>query len=241
GGRAVFVCNGIPWWWRYHGPAEPGSPLPLLDPGAALWKTIRPERAIGCVVYSGNEVIRPGVIHHTAGNRWLLGDPAPGISPETREITEVMRQAGLRTDCVDDIRAEVWQKLLRNAPLNTMCALTRLPVDGLARDPQLWALYDAVVDEVVAIAAACGTDLSASVRSARLKAIPSGSPPTIPEIRPSMLQDVLAGRPMEVAAILEQVQAFGRETGTASPRLDVLTALLAGLDRANDSLSGNQA
>ncbi|MCB4365512.1 2-dehydropantoate 2-reductase [Hydrogenophaga taeniospiralis] len=233
-GTAVFLNNGIPWWWHHRGPAVPGEPLPLLDPTGALWNAVRPQRALGGVVYSANEVLRPGVVQHTANNRWVLGEPGGGLSQRLRVITGLLCGAGLNAEAGPDIRTEVWAKLLRNAPMNALCALTRLPVNQLAFEPALLGMYEAVIDEVAAVAAAHGADLSdriAVAKSApRLGAAVDGR--AAPVIRPSMLQDTVLRRGMEIEPILGQVQAFARAAGTACPVLDLLLPLLRGLDRS---------
>jgi 2-dehydropantoate 2-reductase len=234
GGTAVFANNGIPWWWNYRGAQQPGTPLPLLDPDAELWKHVRPERAIGCVVYSANEVVQPGVVRHTANNLWLLGEPTGRRSDRLLAIESLLRDAQLDAQAVTGIRDRIWAKLLRNAPLNSLCALTRLSVDELAHEPQLHAMCNAVIDEIAAIAAADGCDLSAGLADAKSVldlggAIDGG---TARNIRPSMLQDVLNGRPLEVEAILGQVQALAHASGTPCPLLDVLVPLVRGLDRS---------
>ncbi|QJW85720.1 2-dehydropantoate 2-reductase [Ramlibacter terrae] len=236
GGVAVFANNGIPWWWNHRGDgdAAPVGKLPLLDPEGALWSHVGPRRAIGCVVYSANEVVRPGVVRHAANNQWLLGEPDGRLSPRLQEIVAVLRAAQVRAEAVTDLRARIWAKLLRNAPLNSLCALTRLPVDQLALEPGLQGLLEQVIDEIAAIAAADGVDLSdratAAKAAPRLGAAVDGS--AAPSIRPSMLQDALQGRAMEVEAILGQVQQFARERGVATPVLDLLVPLVRGLDRA---------
>lgn len=233
-GVAVFANNGIPWWWPYRGHHLPSAPLPLLDPEAALWHQVGPERALGCVIYSANEVVKPGIVRHTANNKWLLGEPDGSQSERLMHVVRVLCEAGLGAVAVTDIRNKIWTKLLRNAPLNSLCALTRLPVDGLSCDPQLLGLCGAVIDEIAAIAAADGVDLSDQVQVAkqapRVGAGIDGS--SASGIRPSMLQDALNGRAMEVEAILGQVQAFARASGTPSPVLDVLLPLVRGLDHA---------
>ena len=232
---AVFVANGIPWWWNHRGEAPGGAPLPLVDTGAALWAQVGPRRAVGCVVYSANEVIRPGFVRHSANNRWLLGEPSGELSARLVTLTRLMCESGLHAEAVADIRRQIWIKLLRNAPLNSLCALTRLPVDELSWDPQLEALSAALIDEISAIAGAEGIDLSGEVDIAKtalgLGAAIDGSKAR--SIRPSMLQDALNRRSMEVEAILGQVQAFARVTRTPSPVLDILVPLVRGLDRSN--------
>lgn len=230
---AVFVNNGIPWWWSYRGNAS-AAPLPLLDPQAALWTHIGPKRAFGCVVYSSNEVVQPGIVRHTANNMWLLGEPDDSRSERLLAITRLLSDAELNAEAVIDIRTCVWTKLLRNAPLNSLCALTRLPVHELSHDPQLQRLFNSVIDEIAAIALVDGSDLSNRLEIAKaalqLGGATDGSKPGV--LRPSMLQDVLSGRSLEVEPILGQVQAFAHTMGTPCPVLDVLVPLIRGLDYA---------
>jgi 2-dehydropantoate 2-reductase len=233
-GCAVFVNNGIPWWWHHHGPHQHGEPLPLLDQSGALWNTVTPQRAIGCVVYSANEVLRPGVVQHSANNQWWLGEPGGALSERLLTTTRLMCAAGLNAEAVPDIRTQVWAKLLRNTPMNGLCAVTRLAVNSLAHDPQLLRLYEALVDEVAAVANAHGVDLSARVATAkaapRLGGAVDGSAP--PAVRPSMLQDIELGRAMEVEPILGQLLAFAQASATPTPVLAMLVPLLRGLNRS---------
>ncbi|WP_176463864.1 ketopantoate reductase family protein [Bordetella genomosp. 11] len=232
GGHAVFVTNGLTWWWK-HGLPDPG-PLPLLDPDGALWNTLTPQRVLGCVVYAPTEVIEPGVVRHTGPNRWLLGEPDGADSARLRATIELMRHAGLGAEAPADLRREVWSKLMRNAALNPLCALTRLPSNELASDPQLLAIGDGIIAELVAIAAAQGNhveDQAEEARSALRRGGPAGNKP-VGGMRPSMLQDALAGRPTEVEAILGQLQAFAREAGVPCPHIDGVLPLMRGLDRS---------
>lgn len=238
-GSAVFVNNGIPWWWHHHGHANPGESLPLLDPNGALWNTVTPQRAIGCVVYSANEVVRPGVVQHTANNQWWLGEPDGTLSERLLATAHLMREVSLNAEAVPDIRAQVWAKLLRNAPMNGLSALTRLDVGALAREPGLLSLFEALVDEVAAVATAHGVDLSARVAMAkaapRLGGAVDGS--AAPPVRPSMLQDIELGRAMEVEPILGQLLAFAQTRATRTPVLSMLVPLLRGLNRTTQVTS----
>jgi 2-dehydropantoate 2-reductase len=232
GGHAVFVNNGIPWWWTY-GTSDSAS-LSLLDPNANLWNLISPQRTLGCVVYSANEVIEPGVVRHAGNNRWLLGEPGGGLSDRLHQTVALLKEAGLGAEAIPDLRSQIWAKLLRNAPLNPLCALTRLPVEALASDPALLRQCDALINDIAAIALAQGCDLSTEIQGAR-DAIRGGAGKTgsaVGSVRPSMLQDVEAGRGMEVEAILGQAQAFARQRNTPCPAIDHILPLIRGLDRS---------
>src|SRR3546814_21120144 len=100
--------NGIPWWWTYRASAPDARPLPLLDPQAALWNSVQPARALGCVVYSANEVVQPGVVRHVANNQWLLGEPDNTRSARLLAAVELLRRAGLQAEASEDIRHWVW-------------------------------------------------------------------------------------------------------------------------------------
>lgn len=227
-GVALFVLNGIPWWWRYGLP-ERQEPLRLLDPQAALWRLVR-ERSLGCVCHSSNEVIESGVVEGLPGDSWVLGDPASAASGRLTATVELFQRAGFDARASEDLRREIWKKLLINASLNPFSALTRLSTIHLTTDPHLRAQMMAVMFEVMAVARAGGWDLQGTVDVAALIA---------PERRArshrtSMLQDVLAGRSLETEALLGQLVEFGRETGVRTPLCDVLLALLRGFGRSGN-------
>lgn len=232
GGIAVFLNNGIPWWWRAGRPDA--GPLPLLDPGGALWRLVRPERSVGGVIYSPNEIVEPGVVSHMARNEFRLGTVDGRDAGDARHVAELFARAGLEARVVPDIRREVWLKLLLNAPGNPTCALTRLSAGERAADPDLVELGIVIVREVLAVARAEGWDLESAVDFAEFRKLPRGRGTG----RPSMLQDVLAGRPTEVESILGQVQAFAREHGVPLPAIDVILPLMRGLDRAVRARAG---
>lgn len=232
-GQAVFINNGIPWWWTSGTPNA--QPLPLLDPAGRLQRALPEHQVIGGVVYSANSVVEPGVVRHTANNQWIIGQPNGEQSPQLGAIVQLLRQAGLNAESSSHIRHWVWKKLLRNAAMNSLCALTRVSVDQLAHAPDMLALYHQLVEEVAAVAAAQGHDLRDEVATAKrvpqLGAAIDGTASA--RIKPSMLQDVEAGRSMEVEAILGQVQAFAREHQINTPVLDSVVPLLRTLNSRN--------
>lgn len=226
-GCALFLLNGIPWWWR-HGLAGASGPLPLVDPQAMLWTRVTPQKALGCVVGSPNEVKAPGFIVNTRFNRYLMGEPDGSLSTRLNAAVELFRRSGIEAEASTDIRREIWRKLTTNAAGNPLTALTRLSLSELGAEPQLRELSATIMHEVLAVAAALGWDLRSELDVEKNSAR-SGNKS---EIRTSMLQDVLLKRPLEVEAQLGQIQAFAREAGVAVPAIDVIVPLLRGLDRA---------
>jgi 2-dehydropantoate 2-reductase len=225
-GSVVFVLNGIPWWWRLGLPGTPG-PLPLLDPDGALWTKLR-EKTLGCVVYGPVEVQEPGVIYHFSGNRWVIGEPDGSKSARLKSVIDLFNAGGLVAEIPADLRREVWRKTSGNAAGNTLAALTRLSGADFGLVPGLPDLYASLMRETLEVAAKLGWDLRAEIDVDKV-AKRSDQPQ---RFRSSMLQDVDAGRPMEVEALLGQIQAFSREAGVPVPTIDFIMPLLRGLDRA---------
>jgi 2-dehydropantoate 2-reductase len=220
----VYAANGIPWWWGYHGTGEfaRGGGHPVQGPD--------PARAIGCVVYSVNEVVQPGVIRHRGNNRWILGEPSNALSPRLERVAELLRGAGLHAEVSDELRLHVWRKLLRNITINPLCAITRLDVDRLVASPGLAKLGYALAAEAVAVARAKGFDLAAYHQEATAFLAQAPQAGGVAGTKPSMLQDVLAGRPMEVDALIGDICRFAREEGVATPTLDAVFAIAQGLN-----------
>jgi len=226
-GCAVFLLNGIPWWWRYGLPGASG-PLPLLDPDGALWNKLGPDKALGCVVYSPNEPEVPGVINHIGTNRFQLGEPNGAKSSRLDAAVDLFSRAGLNGEVAADIRKEIWRKLVSNASGNPLTALTGLMLGDLGGDPGIRHVAAGIISEGLAVAAAQGWDLRAELNPQEM-AKRGGRKP---DVRTSMQQDVLAKRPLEVEAQLGQMQAFARELNVAVPTIDVVLPLLRGLDRS---------
>lgn len=231
-GRAVFVTNGIPWWWN-HGLAEDArlpDPHPV-DPDGALWRAVTPERAIGCVALSSNRVDAPGVVVHSASNSWKLGTPAGALTAQLDDLLMLWRAAGLNVEASAMLRTDIWRKLLVNVPNHSLGSLTRLTTDGIYSHPDRIALARSLLEEVVRIATAYGYDLGDKAIDDTIRHFtPNGK-----GARPSMLQDVEAGRPLEVAAVFGAVQSLARRKVVATPALDMVSTLLTGL---NSSIVG---
>jgi 2-dehydropantoate 2-reductase len=230
GGAVAFFNNGIPWWWDAAATGG-GSALPLLDPEGLLWGLVRPERTLGAVVYSPNEIETPGVIvnRSKARNRFVFGSPYAGtdaLEASLASMVALFQQSGLPAEIATDLRHEIWQKLLVNAAGNPISALTRLGTKERGQDAELQRLSTALATEVEHIANAMGWTLP---EGAVADAVGVGRAQSM---RPSMLQDVLGGRRMEVEALLGQPQQFARACGVPTPAIDVMVPLLRGLDRA---------
>jgi 2-dehydropantoate 2-reductase len=204
----AFVMNGIPWW---YGNGAPGLPTLAAAIGDAT--------VVGGVVYSACEVASPGHIHvDNARNRLVLGTPDGTIPPALEILAATLRDDGLRVDVTPEIRTEIWAKLVMNLSTAPFAVLaTTAPKDYLV-EPTLLAAVNAAAEEALAIAAALG--LRPSVDPGKqLRAAQSMTH------KPSILQDLLLGRKMEIATILDAPLTLARRAGVATPTLDLLSAL----------------
>jgi 2-dehydropantoate 2-reductase len=219
----VFAMNGIPWWYLYRCPERDGPrpDLSRLDPGGVLARSIGLERVIGCVINSANEVVEPGVIRNSLGtrNRFTLGEPDGTISRRLQAISAAVERAGVPAPLTSAIRADIWDKLLRNLSTAPICALTGEPIGVIGRHPELFDLAKGLMAEGLAAARAHGIAPEVTVESAY------GRAPNSPH-KSSMLQDFERSRPPEIDGLLTAVQAFARAAQVPTPHLDAVTALI---------------
>ena len=208
----VSTQNGIPWWYFQVGAGEfTGLPLTRVDPGGAIGASIDPRRVVGSLVYLGTEIVEPGVIRHTEGNRISLGEPDGSRSERCRAIAERLIQAGLRCPVTTRIRNEIWVKLLGNVAFNPISALTQATLARMARDPDVCPIVGHIMGEVEAVANKLGITLPISIEQRIAGAEKVG------EHKTSMLQDLEANRPMELEPVVGAVVELGEQLGIDMP------------------------
>jgi 2-dehydropantoate 2-reductase len=223
----VTMQNGIPWWYFYGsgGPHE-GTRIEAVDPGGIISQAIGPERAIGTAVYVAAEVEAPGVVRHAYGARISLGEPSGEKSERTVRLAEEMIAAGMQAPVRTDIRSEIWVKLWGNLSFNPISALTDSTLADIVADDGTRAVARAMMVEAQAIAETLGVKFPIDVDKRIAGAGGVGAH------RTSMLQDLERGRPMEIDALVTAVQELGRLTGTPTPSIDLVLALVRRLARA---------
>lgn len=224
---AVVTCqNGVPWWYFHQiGGEYEGEHLDAVDRDDRQWNLIGPERAIGCSVYPATEIAEPGVIKHVYGDKFALGEPSGESTQRVRKIASMLEEGGFKAPVLDDIRSELWLKLWGNLCFNPISALTRATLDIVATDPGSRALAKSMMLEGQAIAEKLGSSFRVDVERRINGAAKVGAH------RTSMLQDLEAGKPMEIDALVTAVQEMGRITGTPTPALDGVLALVQQLAR----------
>ena len=217
----VTAQNGIPWWYfhAHPGPWEDRR-VECVDPGGLLWDSIGPKRVIGCVAYASLEVSEPGVVTHVAGNRFLLGEPDGSASRRARQLSEALGQAGFTSPVLDDIRGAIWEKLWGNAPLNPISALTLATADVMASDAHIRPVLVAIMTEVRAVGMSFGITFETEIEARIERAGGIGPHKT------SMLQDLEAGRSMEIEALGGAIVELGRLAHVPTPTLDTVLALV---------------
>ncbi|NBV60923.1 MAG: 2-dehydropantoate 2-reductase [Rhodobacteraceae bacterium] len=217
----VSGVNGVPWWY-FHGLEGPyqGTRLASVDPGDAQWNGFGPNRVLGCVVYPAAEVIRPGVIKHIEGNRFSLGEPDGSKSDRATALSQALAAAGLKAPVRPRIRDEIWVKLWGNLSFNPISALTHATLDVLCTDPGTRAVARGMMVEAQEIAEKLGVKFPIDVD----RRIDGGA--AVGAHRTSMWQDLDAGRPMEIDALVSAVQELGRLTNTPTPTIDTVLALV---------------
>jgi 2-dehydropantoate 2-reductase len=217
----VTAVNGIPYWYFHdHGGAFAGKTLETVDPGAKQWKRLRPERAIGCVVYPATEVVEPGVIKHIYGDKFPIGEPSGERSERIERLAQLMESAGLKAPIRDNIRDEIWLKLWGNLCFNPISALTHATLDVIAHDPATRAVARAMMLEAKAIGDKLGVHFRVDVER-RIDG--AGG---VAGHKTSMLQDLERQRPMEIDPLVTVVQEMGRLTEVPTPTIDTVLALV---------------
>jgi 2-dehydropantoate 2-reductase len=217
----VMAVNGVPYWY-FHGLDGPwrDRPIESVDPGGGLWDMLPPRQVIGAVVYPAAEVVAPGIIEHSYGDRLSLGEPDGSRSARADTLSALLIAAGLKAPVRPRIRDEMWVKLWGNMAFNPLSALTGSTLDRLAGTPDLRHVARAMMAEGQAVAEALGVRFPVDIEKRINGAAEVGHHKT------SMLQDLERGRPMEIDALLGAVIELGALTGTAMPICEIILALV---------------
>ena len=208
----VSTQNGIPWWYfQGFGGEWNGLRLERIDPGGVISSAIEARRVIGSIAYFSTEITAPGVVQHIEGNRISLGEPDGTRSERIRQIAEALVKSGLRAPITTRIRHEIWVKVLGNASFNPVSALTRATLAQIVRDPGVCSLIRNIMQEIETVSGRLGMELPVSIEQRIAGAEKVG------EHKTSMLQDLEAGRPMELEALVGAVVELGERLGVAMP------------------------
>ena len=216
----VSMINGVPWWYfhRLPGPWD-GRQLESVDPGGVIAAHIEPARVIGSVVYPAAELVEPGLVRVIEGNRFTLGEPDGSRSERVERLSQALMKAGFKAPVSKDIRSEIWVKLWGNLSFNPISALTHATLEQICSFGPTRELAARMMREAQAVGEALGVEFKISLDKRIAGAQAVGAHKT------SMLQDVEAGRALELEALVGAVVELGRITGQPVPTVEAVLAL----------------
>jgi 2-dehydropantoate 2-reductase len=211
--------NGVPWWFfQSFGGPHAGHVLQSVDPGGAVSAAIPADQVIGCVPFPATELVEPGVVRHVEGTRFTIGEPGGGPSERCQQIAAAFVAGGLRCPVDEAIRNELWLKLIGNVAFNPLTALTGATLGELRLVPQTVELARAVLTEAAAVGEALGIGLRVSLERRLEGGLAVG------DHRSSMLQDLEAGKPLEVDPLSGAVLEIAGLVGVDAPHTRAVDA-----------------
>ena len=222
----VTAQNGIPWWYfhRHGGPHE-GTRLESVDPGGVIASHLDAKRVVGSILYPAAEVASPGLIRHVEGNRITVGEPDGTETERVQALSRLLRKAGFKSPVASDIRSEIWVKLWGNCTFNPLSALTHATLVDICEFSPTHDLAASMMSEAQRVGERLGARFAVPLERRIAGAASVGAHKT------SMLQDVEAGRPLELEALLGSVIELGRITGVPTPNLSAIYACASLLAR----------
>ena len=217
----VTAMNGVPWWFFDRLPFRNGKErLESLDPGGKLSRAIPTERIVGCVIHLAASTPEPGLISHNMGKKLIIGEPGGKNTARTKRIADALQAAGFEVIVTAEIEKQFWVKLLGNVSFNPVSALTRSTADRLIQNPQVKAYMVNVMREVLEVGRAVGVDADidpeARIDMAR----------ALGKFKTSMLQDLEAGKPLEIDGLLAGTLEIARKAGVNAPYTESLFGLI---------------
>ena len=213
----ITMQNGIPFWYFHkHGGELAGSRVKAVDPNGVCLDGIPADRIIGCVVYPATELVAPGVVRHVEGDRFPLGELDGSISNRVKDLSDIFAKSGLKAPVLENIRNEIWLKLWGNLTFNPISALTHATLQDICQFPLGRELAASMMREAQAVA----EKLGASFRVTLEKRIDGAE--KVGRHKTSMLQDVEAGRAIEIDALVGSVVELGQLTGVPTPTISAI-------------------
>ena len=207
------AMNGVPWWFCE------GMALNSVDPGGVIAAHVPQNRVVGCVVHASIATTQPGWVQHRMGQGLIVGEPAGGKTPRVQAVADLLQRAGFEVTHSADIRRDIWYKLWGNLTMNPVSAMTGATADRVLADPLVREFCSAVMREAAQIGGRIGCHIDQTPEQRHAMAAKLGA------FKSSMLQDVEAGRSIELDAIVTAVQELGLRLNLATPNIDALLGL----------------
>ncbi len=214
------AMNGVPWWFGLGLPGpSAGLTLRSVDADGACARALPPAQVIGCVVHIAALVAEPGRVLHKMGQGLIVGEPRGGRSDRLEAVASVLQRAGFDVTVSAGIHRDAWYKLWGNITMNPVSALTGAMADAILDDPEVRGLCSAVMEEVAAVGRRIGCTIDQTPEDRHAVTRKLGA------FKTSMLQDVEAGRAIELDGIVGAVREIARHVDVATPCLDALYGL----------------
>lgn len=213
------AMNGVPWWFADGVPGLDGAPLESVDPGGSIRRAIAQHRVIGAVVHASTATPEPGLVIHKMGRGLIVGDPQGGRSERAQWVADILLAAGFDVTHSDNIRRDIWYKLWGNMTMNPVSAVTGASVDRVLADPLVRAFCSSAMEEAAEIGSRIGCAIEQKPEDRHTVTAKLGA------FKSSMLQDVEAGRAIELDAVVGAVRELGQRLGVATPTIDALFGL----------------
>ncbi len=216
----LSAMNGVPWWFfQGFGGALEGTTLQSVDPGGEIARHIPAANVLGCVVHAACSAPEPGLVIHGFGQRLIVGEPAGGVTERVLALSSTLADAGFEAPVSEQIQRDCWYKLWGNMTMNPVGALTGANIAQTLADPLVRDFCSAVMLEARDIGGRIGLPIEQSPEDRHLVTSRLGA------FKTSMLQDVEAGKPVELDALVAAVRELGGLTGVATPFTDALFGL----------------
>ena len=216
----LTAMNGVPWWFLDgFGGALAGERLTSIDPAGEIASAIPAKHVIGCVVHASCSLDAPGVVRHHFGDGLIVGEPGGGLSERVQALAALLQTAGFKTTASPQIQKDIWYKLWGNMTVNPISALTGATTDRILGDDLVRGFVSSVMLEAKAIGERIGIPIAQQPEDRHAVTRKLGA------FKTSMLQDVEAGKPVELDALVSAVRELGELTGVATPFTDALLGL----------------
>jgi 2-dehydropantoate 2-reductase len=216
----LTAMNGVPWWFLqgFGGPVA-GRSLASVDPEGQIARALPASHIIGCVVHASCSVDAPGVIRHHFGDGLIVGEPSGELTPRVQALHALLQQAGFNATLSPQIQKDIWYKLWGNMTVNPVSALTGATTDRILDDDLVRGFISNVMREAKAIGECIGIPIAQEPEDRHAVTRKLGA------FKTSMLQDVQAGKPVELDALVSAVRELGQLTQVATPFTDALLGL----------------
>jgi 2-dehydropantoate 2-reductase len=216
----LTAMNGVPWWFfESFGGALAGTRLAAVDPDGSIAKAIPGKHIIGCVVHASCSLNTPGYVKHHFGNKLIIGEPSGDKTARVEQLVALLAKAGFEAVLSEQIQKDAWYKLWGNMTVNPVSAMTGATTDLIMGDDLVRGFISAVMLEAKEIGARIGIPIAQQPEDRHQMTLKLGA------FKTSMLQDVEAGRAVELDALVTVVKELGTLTGVATPFTDALLGL----------------